>query len=253
MDSIPVHPLSPPVGSEDILDFNPSRGKSFLPECLDTGLKVPQQLRDGCEEGRSGVRCPSTANFQQGGERIMRVGHVYFVKNSESGLIKIGRTHQEVYRRIISIRSECREHTLGKSVNGLFSVKCLATDDLEHSFHILLKDYHFKGEWFKINEQQLFSQNGLYALASGYSSSGEPYIERKCQCCNRKSGNHLIMPLSVVINSVFDIGLAFVCYNCSIINLHKAISVMLKNTVTIKLCPDTGSVICDYLSLPGRQ
>ena len=83
--------------------------------------------------------------------------YIYFLKDINRGIIKIGKT-SNLYYRISQIRSNMI--TSGVDVGGLKLVGIYPTtyqdiDLVEKEFHLSFKDKRFIGEWFKIDETDI--------------------------------------------------------------------------------------------------
>ena len=83
--------------------------------------------------------------------------YIYFLKDINRGIIKIGKT-SNLYYRISQIRSNMI--TSGVDVGGLKLVGIYPTtyqdiDLVEKEFHLSFKDKRFMGEWFKIDETDI--------------------------------------------------------------------------------------------------
>ena len=83
--------------------------------------------------------------------------YIYFLKDINRGIIKIGKT-SHLYFRISQIRSSMI--TAGINVEGLRLIGIYPTisqdiDLVEKEFHFRFKDKRVLGEWFKINEADI--------------------------------------------------------------------------------------------------
>ena len=83
--------------------------------------------------------------------------YIYFLKDINRGIIKIGKT-SHLYFRISQIRSSMI--TAGINVEGLRLIGIYPTisqdiDLVEKEFHFRFKDKRVLGEWFKINESDI--------------------------------------------------------------------------------------------------
>ena len=83
--------------------------------------------------------------------------YIYFLKDINRGIIKIGKT-SHLYFRIRQIRSSMI--TAGINVEGLRLIGIYPTisqdiDLVEKEFHFRFKDKRVLGEWFKINEADI--------------------------------------------------------------------------------------------------
>lgn len=83
--------------------------------------------------------------------------YIYFLKDINRGIIKIGKT-SHLYFRISQIRSSMI--TAGINVEGLKLIGIYPTisqdvDLVEKEFHFRFKDKRVLGEWFKINEADI--------------------------------------------------------------------------------------------------
>ena len=76
-------------------------------------------------------------------------GIVYFIKNLNTNNIKIGRTHGDIEIRLscLQVGNDCE----------LVVVKTIECDSktMEKELHLKFADYHIRGEWYKITEEQI--------------------------------------------------------------------------------------------------
>jgi hypothetical protein len=76
-------------------------------------------------------------------------GIVYFIKNLNTNNIKIGRTHDDIEIRLscLQVGNDCE----------LVVVKTIECDSktMEKELHLKFADYHIRGEWYKITEEQI--------------------------------------------------------------------------------------------------
>lgn len=79
---------------------------------------------------------------------------VYFIKNMETSNIKIGRTN-EIETRLIKLQTgnDCELKIIKTIPCESFNDSC----KLESSLHSLFHNFHIRGEWFKITDEQLES------------------------------------------------------------------------------------------------
>lgn len=78
-----------------------------------------------------------------------RRGFVYFIKNPEAGLVKIGRT-RNIDTRIHQLEWEYK--------SKLSLIKKIPTDNavlLEKEMHERYSDFHIEGEWFELPEETI--------------------------------------------------------------------------------------------------
>lgn len=83
--------------------------------------------------------------------------YIYFLKDINRGIIKIGKT-SNLYYRISQIRSSMI--MAGVDVKGLKLIGIYPTikqdiDLVEREFHLKFKDKRYIGEWFKIDEDEI--------------------------------------------------------------------------------------------------
>lgn len=90
------------------------------------------------------------------------IGYVYFIRQKNEDLFKIGMTRSDPYARMKSIQTGI-PHEL-----ELFNV--IPTDNpskLEKELHDIFKDYHLRGEWFNLTPHQVEK----YIVSSGNPTS----------------------------------------------------------------------------------
>lgn len=76
-------------------------------------------------------------------------GHVYFLKDQNINLVKIGRTSQ------LDRRKRHLEQEYNTTLELIHCIETTNTIKLEKEVHRLYADYRFEGEWFRISEQDL--------------------------------------------------------------------------------------------------
>ena len=85
----------------------------------------------------------------------MNKEYVYFIKNEDNGLIKIGKTNN-LNKRLKQIKRQFTH--LGLMAPELTLIEYMETEDstkLEKIAHEKFKQYRAIGEWFSINELQI--------------------------------------------------------------------------------------------------
>ena len=76
--------------------------------------------------------------------------YVYIIKNMDTNNIKIG-VSNDVYKRLNTFRTgnDCQLELVYKSIISSNAY------NIEHSVHEFFKDYHVRGEWFKVREEEV--------------------------------------------------------------------------------------------------
>lgn len=144
------------------------------------------------------------------------ISGVYFLKNNDNGLIKIG-CSKDINERIKCIKSMFNHVGVCSDLSLIGVIECIDYKKLEHHLHTVFKDNRVQCEWFDISEELLLKySNALNLDKYSIQNDKEEVVEE-------------IESIVDIANSICDntsnkIGTYFWCLNRRSEEIREAIS-----------------------------